>query len=241
MGGKNRKRLDVEIIQWLDAHAGSVQAIATIVLVVVTIVYAWRTHAISKATAKQADASVKMAEEMAAQTLIQMTPRLLLRLKSGQSENGGARVEIQVCNASKSSAINVTVGLLFADLSQVSLRSKSYLSGEAEWETKMVLHRERVTICGLPVDIDGSAEPEEPVIGSEDDLIDFAKRKLQSTQDGDMYRLVTSCYDVMGNRFGSALPFYFEAAGSTDDDGTESGYYEARTQDLVFWHQRHDA
>lgn len=38
-------------------------------LVVVTGIYAWRTHAMSKATREQAKASVKMAEEMKAQRL----------------------------------------------------------------------------------------------------------------------------------------------------------------------------
>ncbi len=41
-----------------------IQAISMVVLVIITVVYAWRTHAISKATKKQAEASVKMAEEM---------------------------------------------------------------------------------------------------------------------------------------------------------------------------------
>ena len=41
-----------------------IQAISTVVLVVVTGVYAWLTYSISQATKKQAEASVKMAEEM---------------------------------------------------------------------------------------------------------------------------------------------------------------------------------
>jgi hypothetical protein len=41
-----------------------IQAISMLVLVVVTGIYAWRTFTISNATKKQADASVKMAEEM---------------------------------------------------------------------------------------------------------------------------------------------------------------------------------
>ena len=41
-----------------------VQIILTGVLVLITGVYAWRTYAISKATEKQADASMKMADEM---------------------------------------------------------------------------------------------------------------------------------------------------------------------------------
>lgn len=41
-----------------------IQVILMVVLVGVTAIYAWRTHVISKGTEKQADASVKMAEEM---------------------------------------------------------------------------------------------------------------------------------------------------------------------------------
>ena len=41
-----------------------IQAISMVVLVGVTIIYAWRTHVISKRTKEQADASVKMAKEM---------------------------------------------------------------------------------------------------------------------------------------------------------------------------------
>ncbi len=41
-----------------------IQAISMVILVVVTGIYAWRTHIISKATKEQAEASVKMAEEM---------------------------------------------------------------------------------------------------------------------------------------------------------------------------------
>jgi hypothetical protein len=41
-----------------------IQAISTFVLVGVTAFYAWKTYSLSKATEKQATASVKMAEEM---------------------------------------------------------------------------------------------------------------------------------------------------------------------------------
>ncbi|MFC1986952.1 hypothetical protein ACFLVH_00145 [Chloroflexota bacterium] len=41
-----------------------IQIVLMGLLVIVTGIYAWRTHVMSKATSKQADASVKMAEEM---------------------------------------------------------------------------------------------------------------------------------------------------------------------------------
>ena len=54
-----------------------IQAISMVVLVGVTIFYAWRTFAISNATKKQADASVKMAEEMREQRIMSSQPRLI--------------------------------------------------------------------------------------------------------------------------------------------------------------------
>ncbi len=45
-----------------------IQAISMVILVVVTGIYAWRTHVLSKATEKQAEASVKMAKHMRKQT-----------------------------------------------------------------------------------------------------------------------------------------------------------------------------
>ena len=41
-----------------------IQAVFTVLLVLVTSVYVWLTHAISKASRQQAEASIKMAEEM---------------------------------------------------------------------------------------------------------------------------------------------------------------------------------
>jgi len=51
-------------MEYLNSNSGAIQAIATVILVVVTAIYAWRTHVIAKATMKQADASMRMAEEM---------------------------------------------------------------------------------------------------------------------------------------------------------------------------------
>ena len=51
-----------------------IQAISMVVLVVVTGIYVWRTHVISKATKQQAEASVKMAEEMREQRYDSVRP-----------------------------------------------------------------------------------------------------------------------------------------------------------------------
>jgi len=60
-----------DVIGWLgdffdslNDNSGAVQAIATVVLVMVTAFYVVLTRSLSKSAAKQADASAKMAEEM---------------------------------------------------------------------------------------------------------------------------------------------------------------------------------
>lgn len=62
------------MIEWLNDNSGAVQAIAVVVLVIVTAVYA-------VAARRQADASVKMAEEMREQRLSEGRPYLLIDLK----------------------------------------------------------------------------------------------------------------------------------------------------------------
>jgi hypothetical protein len=53
-----------DVIDWLNDNSGAVQAIVTCILVIVTAVYAYLTRSISRNAAKQAEASIKMAEEM---------------------------------------------------------------------------------------------------------------------------------------------------------------------------------
>ncbi len=68
------------MIDWLNDNTGAVQAISVAVLAVVTAIYAWRTWSISKATEKQAAASVRMTEEMREQRLAEHMPLLLVDL-----------------------------------------------------------------------------------------------------------------------------------------------------------------
>jgi len=70
--------MDMTITDWI-------QAISTLVLVGVTAFYAWKTHNLSKATEKQVNASVKMAEEMA-QTRYD-TVRPVIDIQLGTSAN----------------------------------------------------------------------------------------------------------------------------------------------------------
>lgn len=67
-----------------------IQAISMVILVAVTVVYAWRTHVISKATKQQADASMRMAEEMREQRYDSVRPVIDFRWRDSESISGGA-------------------------------------------------------------------------------------------------------------------------------------------------------
>ncbi len=91
-----------------------IQAIAMVVLVVITGIYVWRTHVISKASEKQAEASVKMAEEMRdsrySESLPILTPTIPPILISEklpmESLQSGAAVKVKWCNVGKGVAID---------------------------------------------------------------------------------------------------------------------------------------
>lgn len=89
------------------------QAISTLVLVGVTGIYAWRTHVISKATEKQADASAKMAEEMREQTIMISRPVIILQpVHPEVIPSGLASDYFEIYNAGNGPAIEVEVCLL---------------------------------------------------------------------------------------------------------------------------------
>ena len=93
-----------------------VQAVATAILVVVTAIYAWRTFAISNSSEKQANASVKMAEEMKEQRLVALQPITFIRpvhqreiLEETSSDYFS---HFEVYNAGNGPAIEIEVSLL---------------------------------------------------------------------------------------------------------------------------------
>jgi len=117
------------------------QVILMALLVVVTSIYAWRTFAISSATRKQADASVKMVEEMREQRLSEARPYLLIRLADefvqwDNTEQGKRPTKFQVTirNVGKGPAKNLwaamwgTMKVYFGD-------RKGYLAPDEEWKT----------------------------------------------------------------------------------------------------------
>lgn len=91
-----------------------IQIILMGLLVVVTGVYAWRTFTISKATEKQADASLKMAEETREQRYSESLPLLVPTIPDilpseklfYEAIASGVGVKVIWCNVGKGVAIN---------------------------------------------------------------------------------------------------------------------------------------
>ena len=118
-----------------------VTIILTVVLVIITGIYAWRTFAISKAAKKQADASVKMAEETREQRLNEARPYLLIRLAErivqwdgiDLDENPLEEFQVTIRNAGKGPAINIKAGL-WHPTERIGASPKGYLSPDEEWE-----------------------------------------------------------------------------------------------------------
>jgi hypothetical protein len=65
-----------------------IQAISTFILLGVTGFYAWRTHSLAKATEKQTEASVKMAEEMREQRFTENLPLLTPEIQKTWNPGG---------------------------------------------------------------------------------------------------------------------------------------------------------
>ncbi len=105
------------ITDWINANSVLIQAVSTVILAIVTGVYAFLTYGIGKATKQQAKASVKMAEEMREQrykdTLPLLAPTLLsypseiaLDVVSYEALQSGDRIRVMWRNVGKGVAIN---------------------------------------------------------------------------------------------------------------------------------------
>lgn len=77
------------MIDWLNENSGAVQAIAVVVLAVVTLVYALKTRDIAQATERQARAGVKMVEAV-------LTPVLEPRIEETREALLGTVTSVQV-------------------------------------------------------------------------------------------------------------------------------------------------
>ncbi|GEM_PF-2581833 len=73
------------LIDWIQANSTVIMAIATVILVLVTGFYAWQTMSLSRLTKKQADASVKMAEEAEKSIGEAIRPMIHIRVTFGDS------------------------------------------------------------------------------------------------------------------------------------------------------------
>jgi len=122
-----------------------IQIVVMGLLVVVTGVYAWRTHIMSKATKVQADASVKMAEATSEQLLSEARPYLLIRLEDevidlftivsdAKRHEMPNEFKVTIRNVGKGPAINIIAAFWRSD--DVSpTQPKSYLAPQEEWHT----------------------------------------------------------------------------------------------------------
>ena len=130
-----------------------IQAISMVVLVLVTGIYAWRTFAISKATKKQADASVKMAEEMKEQRVTASRPVVVQKAVHEKDIYEGSTKDyfshFEAYNKGNGPAIEVEISLLDNDKNLIESHRKSFLgAGEPPIEfrpTSLAARRENST------------------------------------------------------------------------------------------------
>ncbi len=106
-------------------------------LVVVTGMYALSTQ-------KQAGASVKMAEEMKEQRLMESRPYLMLRLAQEFTQldinDGGNKLPkefgVEICNAGSGPAVNITVAL-WRSSDVYPVQTRSYLGPNEDWNVSI--------------------------------------------------------------------------------------------------------
>jgi hypothetical protein len=106
-----------------------IQIVLMGLLVVVTGIYAWRTHIISKATREQAEASVRMAEEMRQQTIMASRPVIIQKAVPLQfiDEDTGTSDKFQIYNAGNGPAIELEIFLLDKDRKLLQGQMETFL------------------------------------------------------------------------------------------------------------------
>jgi hypothetical protein len=112
------------MIEWLNDNSGAVQAIAVVVLVIVTAVYVIVTAVYAVAARRQADANVRMVEEMREQRLSGDQPTVILRLVFERLAIGAVRpneerdlplppiVGVQAYNAGRGPAVELVATMV---------------------------------------------------------------------------------------------------------------------------------
>ena len=91
-------------------YSDLIQVILMGLLVVITGIYAWRTHVISKATKAQADASVRMAEEMRNAR----SPSIMIQW--GTADNNSKKITANIKNNGFGPALNLECYLTHKEL-----------------------------------------------------------------------------------------------------------------------------
>ena len=97
------------MIEWLNANAGAVTAVATAVYAVVTLVLAWEARQARRGAvvaAERADAAVREERELS------VLPYLAAELSATWQRDGSLALEIAAVNVSGHPALRVTVELL---------------------------------------------------------------------------------------------------------------------------------
>ncbi len=132
-----------------------IQAISMVLLVVVTSIYVWRTHVISKATREQADASVKMAEEMRQQRYDTVRPVIDFKFmesypimisqgltpKEQEERNLSSGIRCMLCNIGIGPATDVYSFTLTVSGERRQIYLGSLVKGETTPETILSLEQ----------------------------------------------------------------------------------------------------
>jgi len=113
-----------------------IQIILMGLLVVITGIYAWRTFSISNATKKQADASMKMAEEMREQRIMASRPVIIQKAVVGtdtEFATFGSKdwfSYFEVYNAGNGPAIEVGISLLNKEKTPIHSQRETFLRAD---------------------------------------------------------------------------------------------------------------
>lgn len=100
-----------DVLRWLNQNAGAVQAISTIVLVAVTVYYAWATKHIARETQTMAEGTERTYKQTQRQILDATLPVLTFRIKASVVifQPHPSRFTLEVYNAGYGPAIDVTL------------------------------------------------------------------------------------------------------------------------------------
>jgi hypothetical protein len=126
------------VVEWCGGDEMTASDVIQIVLmgllVIVTGIYAWRTHVMSSAAKKQAEASMKMAEEMREQRIIASRPVIIQKAVPLQfiDEDTGTSDNFQIYNAGNGPAIELEILLLDKDKKLLAGQRETFLqAGDA--------------------------------------------------------------------------------------------------------------